>query len=129
MASNKEAVGISISLPLYFNGYTEYERAQLNFLKSTVVLRESKDEEQKFFFKSLKNMATIDQKKHIANDDKNRYKSLLTRVEALYNNGLESEHTLLRLQNSYKIRELDLIDLELDKTMIMIDVYAKVEEF
>lgn len=126
--ANEEILGVKVSWPFSLNASTEKERAQLSHLKSTVLLRESINDEKKLYKQNKATIALIDKKIAITNDDKSRYKNLLIRVEALYNNGLESEKTYKLLKNSYAIREIDIKNLVVDKTITMLKIYAKTEE-
>jgi len=118
--------GFRASMPLDINTFRDIESAQADYLKSKVMLDDSKRSLQALFEKVSHNLENIDKKIGLANENQELYEVLVHDTDILYKSGYKTAYDLQNMQNSLEIEKINIKMYYYDKQLELLDLYEKV---
>ena len=118
--------GFRVSMPLDINTFRDIESAQADYLKSKVLLDDSKRSLQALFEKVSHNLENIDKKIGLANENQELYQTLVHDTEILYKSGYKTAYDLQNMQNSLEIEKINIQMYYYDKQLELLELYEKV---
>lgn len=119
--------GLKISMPLYdINRAKNIEIRKLAYLKSKVLLEDTKRAEKNFYAQTLQQVAIYTQKIALTKKDALQYQSLLLATKEGVIAGDKTIYDVQTLENSYNAIALEGVILEYEKQLLAIELYAKV---
>ncbi|RUM45280.1 MAG: hypothetical protein DSY46_03395 [Hydrogenimonas sp.] len=117
--------GLRISLPIDVTAYHTIESAKADYLRSKVVLLDKEREAENLYDAILKRIDRIDRKIALAKEDEQLYASLVASTKEKVDAGEMTGYDLQTMENSKMIRQLDQKIFDLDKQLILLDLYEK----
>ena len=117
--------GFRISLPIDFTSYHKIESAKADYLHAKVALLDKEREAENLYEAILKRIDRIDRKIALAKEDEKLYASLVASTKEKVDAGEMTEYDLQTMENSKVIRQLDQKIFDLDKQLILLDLYEK----
>jgi len=115
--------GLRASIPLDINTFRDIESAKVDYLKSQVVKKDKERELQALFEQVMHNIANVDKKIALSNENKKLYAKLLRDTKELYEAGYKTEYDVNTLKNSLAIQDLDTKIYEIDKQLELLTLY------
>ena len=85
------------------------------------------NDEKTFFKTKLEKIAMLDERLQITKDDLEVYNSILKIINEEKSAQIKTQSDLDTLQNSQKIKSLDLKIYEIDKQIELLEMYAKLQ--
>ena len=122
---NEQTFGLSLNIPLDTRTFNDIESKKIDYLKSKLNLENSIDDEKTFFKTKLEKISMLDERLQITKDDLEVYDSILKIINEEKQAQLKTQSDLDTLQNSQKIKSLDLKIYEIDKQLELLELYAK----
>ncbi len=119
--------GFSISMPLDINMFTDVEASKVEELKSHTELIERKKAIEKEYNLIINKLQIIDKKIALAKKDEKLYKRLYISTKDLEKAGEKTSLDTAVMYNALEIKKLDREIFALDKQMILLELYTKVE--
>jgi outer membrane protein TolC len=123
---HEETIGLNISIPLDIRTFNDVQSQRIEYLKSKIELNNQQLEEENFYKTAQANIAMLEQKQEIAQEDYKLYGSLLDDITQAANAGLSAPADVQTLENSKQIKSYDIQILELEKQIQLLQLYAKV---
>jgi len=118
--------GFHISMPLFdINSFKNIELAKLNYLKSSLQLLDKKREEKNLYRAIFKKLGHIDKKISLTYEDLKLYSSLLNQTKELFKAGEKTKYDVMTMQNSLNSRRLDLKIFDMDRQILLLELYKK----
>lgn len=124
---NDQTVGLTLNIPLDSRTFNDIQSKKIDYLKSKLNLENSKDDEKTFFKTKLDKLAMIDERLQITKDDLDVYDSILKIINEEKEAQIKTQSDLDTLQNSQKIKSLDLKVYEIDKQLELLEMYVKLQ--
>ncbi|MEA1920281.1 MAG: TolC family protein [Campylobacterota bacterium] len=118
--------GLRASMPLDINTFRDIESARADYLKSKVLLDDSKRELQALFEKVSQNLNNVDKKIALASENRELYEVLVHDTEVLYQSGYKTEYDLQNMKNSLEIEKINIETYYYDKQLELLELYEKV---
>ncbi len=118
--------GFRASMPLDINTFRDIESTQADYLKSKVLLDDTKRSLQALFEKVSHNLKNIDKKIGLARENQELYQTLVHDTEILYKSGYKTAYDLQNMQNSLKIEKINIQMYYYDKQLELLELYEKV---
>lgn len=115
--------GIRVNLPLNINTFREIESAKIDYLKSSVMKEDVKNQQIALFEQVMQNLSNLEKKKNLSVKNKELYGKLLKDTRALYGAGYKTEYDVSLLQNSVDIAKLDVKIYEIDRQLELLNLY------
>ena len=109
------------------NVEVDIESKKIDYLKSKLNLENSVDDEKTFFKSKLEKLAMLDERLQITKDDLEVYDSILKIINEEKDAQIKTQSDLDTLQNSQKIKSIDLKIYEIDKQIELLEMYAKLQ--
>ena len=100
---------------------------RIDYLKSKLNLENTIDDEKTFIKTKLEKLAMLDERLQITKDDLEVYDSILKIINEEKNAQIKTQSDLDTLQNSQKIKSLDLKIYEIDKQLQLLEMYVKLQ--
>ena len=123
---NVYSYGLSVSMPLDVRTFNDIETEKINYLTSKLNLKNIELEERNFYKTKLSKLKMLENKKRIAQDDYKLYDSLLEVIIEERDAQLKTQSDVDTLQNSQKIKSLELRIYELQKQIELLNLYSKI---
>lgn len=117
--------GLTINVPLDSRTFNDIESKKIDYLKSKLSLKNKIKDQETFFKTKMDKISIIDERITITNQDLATYKSILNIIEEEKEAQLKTQSDVDTLQNSQKIKYLDLKIYEVDKQIELLDLYSK----
>jgi outer membrane protein TolC len=124
--TNYYSYGIRASMPIDINTFRDIESARADYLKSQVMLDDSKRELQALFEKVSQNLGNIDKKIALSEENQELYETLVHDTDILYKSGYKTEYDLQSMKNSLEIEKINIKTYDYDKQLELLDLYEKV---
>ena len=124
---NDQTVGLTLNIPLDSRTFNDIQSKKIDYLKSKLNLENSKDDEKTFFKTKLDKISMIDERLQITKDDLEVYDSILKIINEEKEAQIKTQSDLDTLQNSQKIKSLDLKVYEIDKQLELLEMYVKLQ--
>lgn len=121
--------GLRISMPLFdINRGKNIELQRLKYLKSKLMLNDTKQKERDLFNSVIKKVEIYNKKIKLSKEQAKLYSSLLKTTKNLYDAGEKTIYDVKTLKNSLKRSRIDekIYRYEIDK--ILLDLYEHIEE-
>lgn len=125
--NNYYQYGVKLTIPLDYNSLKQKEKSKLKAYISQLEVKESKIYEKSFYNYALKKLKNIDMKIENIYNTIQRYENLYEMVQALYGGALRTIDDVNIMQNRLESSRLDLLIFELDKKIILNELYKRVE--
>ncbi len=122
---NTENYGVTVNVPFDTRTFNDIESKKLDYLKSKLDLKNKITDEKTFFKSKLEKINMIEDRINITKEDLAVYDSILSIIYEEKEAQLKTQSDLDTLQNSQKIKVLDLKVFEIDKQIELLSVYAK----
>ncbi len=117
--------GLTVNVPLDSRTFNDIQSKRIDYLKSKLSLKNKIRDEETFFRTKMDKISMIDERISITNQDLATYKSILNIIEEEKEAQLKTQSDVDTLQNSQKIKYLDLKIYEVDKQIELLDLYSK----
>ena len=124
---NTHTVGLTLNIPLDSRTFNDIQSKKIDYLKSKLNLENSKDDEKTFFKTKLDKLSMIDERLQITKDDLDVYDSILKIINEEKDAQIKTQSDLDTLQNSQKIKSLDIKVYEIDKQLELLEMYVKLQ--
>jgi outer membrane protein TolC len=124
---NEQAFGVNVTVPFDSRTFNDIQSKRIEYLKSKLNLENSLDDEKTFFKIKLEKIAMLDERLQITKDDLEVYNSILKIINEEKQAQIKTQSDLETLQNSQKIKSLDLKIYEIDKQLELLEMYAKLQ--
>lgn len=125
LSENTQVYGLRLTIPFDIRTFNDIESKKLDYLKSKVDLQNKITDEKTFFKSKLEKINMIEDRINITKEDLNIYDSILSIINEEKEAQLKTQSDLDTLQNSQKIKVIDLKTYEIDKQIELLSVYAK----
>ncbi|WP_044417177.1 TolC family protein [Halarcobacter anaerophilus] len=123
---NIYSYGLSLSMPLDVRAYNDVQSQRINYLTKKLNLKNTELEEKNFYRTKLSRLKMLENKKTIAKEDYKLYNSLLEIIIEEKNAEVKTQSDVDTLENSQKIKSIELKIYELEKQIELLDLYAKI---
>lgn len=120
-------VGFNITIPFDTRYSNTIESAKIEYLQKKLELQEIKKEEINNYKTVISKLKSIDKKIDIAKKDVELYDSLLTPLYEQLNVGMTTKSDVQTMENSKKIKAMDIKSLEVDKQIELLTLYYRME--
>ncbi len=121
-------VGLVFSMPLFdINIKNRIEISNIEYLQASLALNQKKEEERNLYKKSLNKLEIIKKKKEISEENIKKYSSLLKSTKDRVEAGESTIYDLSVMRNSKEQKELELEIFDIDRDLILLDIYAKIK--
>lgn len=119
--------GFNITIPLDIRFSNQIQSSKIAYLQNKSALIDKKQEEQTLFDNSLAKIKSLDKKIKIAKSDILLYDSLVTQIQEQLNVGMKTQSDLDTIQNSQKIKVLEIESLNIDKQIELLEIYSRMK--
>lgn len=118
--------GFSVSMPLLdINIRNKIESARIDYLKSSLQSTDTLRAEQNLYDDVMKRLDIAKRKLKINEDSKTQYKSLLHDAKEQFAAGEKTQYDVDTLENSLKSKTVENRIYQLDRQIILLELYAK----
>ena len=117
--------GFRLSMPLDINSYHTIESTRVDYLNAKVALADKRREAGNMFEATMKRLEVLDRMIALSKEDEALYASLVESTREQVEAGDLTIYDLRTMENSKKIRQLDQKIFELDKQLVLLDLYEK----
>jgi len=118
--------GVKASMIFDFNEFRDMELSQVEYLKSQILLADTKRETKRLFDEVKANLDKADKKIVLAEENRVLYQKLLEDTKELFKAGYKTEYDVNMLGNSAAIQVYEKKIIELDRQMELLALYEKV---
>jgi len=119
--------GFNITIPLDIKYSYSTQSAKIEYLKNKATLQDKEREEEMIFSNSTAKINSLDKKILIAKSDINLYDSLVTQIKEQLEVGMKTASDLETIQNSKKIKILEIESLDIDKQIELLEIYYRMQ--
>jgi len=123
--SPEKNIGFKVNVPLDIKFTNNIASAKLQYFKNKAVVNDQKEQEKVLFENKKLKLKFLDKKIKIAKDDYNLYDSLVKDMIELYNGGLRTKYDLQTMENSKKIKAIEIESLTIDKQLELLELYSR----
>lgn len=121
--------GFKITMPLFdINSFRNIESSKLDFLKSKLLSSDKKREQKNLYENAIKKLKLEDKKIELAKDDIKLYKKLLKDTKDRFKAGEKTIYDVETLKNSLDSRKIDTKIYEIEKELLLLNLYKMVED-
>lgn len=124
---NEETFGLNVTVPFDTRTFNDVQSKRIDYLKSKLNLETSLDDEKTFFKTKLEKIAMLDERLQITKDDLEVYDSILKIINEEKEAQIKTQSDLDTLENSQKIKSLDLKIYEIEKQLELLEMYVKLQ--
>ena len=124
---NEQTFGVNVTVPFDSRTFNDVQSKRIDYLKSKLNLENSLDDEKTFFKTKLEKITMLEERLQITKDDLEVYNSILKIINEEKEAQIKTQSDLDTLQNSQKIKSLDLKIYEIDKQLELLEMYAKLQ--
>ncbi len=122
---NDQTFGVSVTVPFDSRTFNDVQSKRIDYLKSKLNLENKISDEKTFFKSKLQKLSMLDERLQITRDDLEVYNSILKTINEEKIAQIKTQSDLDTLQNSQKIKSLDLKIYEIDKQLELLEMYVK----
>jgi outer membrane protein TolC len=124
---NDQMFGLTLTIPFDSRTFNDIQSKKIDYLKSKLNLENSREDEKTFFKSKFEKISMIDERLQITKDDLEVYDSILKIISEEKEAQIKTQSDLDTLQNSQKIKSLDLKIYEIDRQLELLDMYVKLQ--
>ncbi len=117
--------GFKVTMPLDINFKKDIESVQIDYLKSLVILEDTKRSLVALYRRVEQNLRNYDKKIALAQANVTLYKKLHTDTISLFKAGYKTQYDVDLLYNSLQIQSLDARIFEMEKQLELLNLYEK----
>lgn len=125
--SYEQDFGLSVTVPLDSRTFNDIESKKIEALKSKLAYKNKIDDEKTFYRNQVQKVNMLEERITITKEDLGLYNSILTIIKEEKEAQLKTQSDLDTLQNSQKIKSLDLKIFEIDRQMELLELYVKLK--
>ncbi|WP_456380663.1 TolC family protein [Hydrogenimonas sp.] len=125
MTDDYYTYGFRVTMPLDINSYYTIESTRVDYLNAKVQLSDRKREADNAYTAALKRLEVLDRMIALSKEDEKLYGSLVESTREKVEAGEMTEYDLKTMENSRTIRQLDQKIFDLDKQLVLLDLYEK----
>jgi len=122
---NDQTFGLTLNIPFDSRTFNDIQSTKIDYLKSKLNLENSEDDEKTFFKTKLEKISMLDERLQITREDLDVYDSILKIINEEKQAQIKTQSDVDTLQNSQKIKSLDLKIFEVEKQLELLELYAK----
>lgn len=122
---NTQNYGLTVSIPFDSRTFNDIESSKIDYLKSKLDLQNKITDEKTFFKSKLEKINMIEDRINITKEDLAVYDSILSVIYEEKEAQLKTQSDLDTLENSQKIKALDLKVFEIEKQIELLSIYVK----
>ena len=119
-------VGFNLTIPLDVRYSNDIQSSKIEYLQKKINLDEKIKEENNIYKNSVAKVESLDKKILIAKKDVELYDSLLTQLQEQLAVGMKTPSDVETMENSRKIKALDVKSLNIEKQMELLNIYSRV---
>ena len=120
--------GFNITIPLDIKSSNTIQSAKIEYLQNKSQL-ESKELEEQVLFKNVQEkIFSLNEKIKIAKSDIQLYDSLITQIKEQLDVGMKTQSDLDTMQNSGKIKKLEIETLNVEKQIELLEIYYRTQQ-
>lgn len=123
--TDQSQYSVKISLPLSINSYDDIQKERVEYLKRAVEVSDQKRSLDKEYATIVSQIDFIDKKIALSHEDEAMYENLLLQTKDQVFIGTQTEYDLQTMQNSLQIKQLDKQIYEVDKSILLLELYIK----
>ena len=117
--------GLRASVPLDFNSVNDYQAAKIAWLKSRVVIDDTKRALRSLYEQVMENIDNIGKKIELSKENEKLYASLLADTKEQFAAGYKTQYDVDLLANSRQIEVLSQRMYEIDRQLELLNLYEK----
>ena len=118
--------GFRLSMPIDITSYHTIESTRADYLRAKVELNDKKIEAENLYRSVLERLEVIDKKVELAKEDEALYASLVESTKQKVEAGEMTAFDLQTMENSRAIRILDRKIYEIERQLVLLDLYEKI---
>ena len=118
--------GFRLSIPIDITSYHTIESTRADYLRAKVELNDKKIEAENLYRSVLQRLEVIDKKVELAKEDETLYASLVESTKQKVEAGEMTTFDLQTMENSKTIRILDRKIYEIERQLVLLDLYEKI---
>jgi len=115
--------GVKANIPLDINTLRDIESSKIDYLKSKVLVEDTKRELKALFEQVMQNINNLKKKQLLSVTNIEIYEKLLSDTKALFKAGYKTEYDVDLLANSVEIQKIDSNIFEIDKQLELLTLY------
>ena len=120
-------VGFNITIPLDIRFSYDIQSNKIAYLQKKLALEDKRKEEISIYKNSLAKITGLNKKIVIAKNNVELYNSLLTQLEEQLSVGMKTISDVQTMENSKKIKALDVKSLNIDIQIELLDIYSRIQ--
>lgn len=120
-------IGFNITIPLDIRVSYDIQSNKIAYLQKKLALEDKKKEEISLYKNSMAKIKSLKKKINIASNDVELYDSLLTQLQEQLSVGMSTPSDVQTMENSKKIKALDVKSLNIDIQMKLLDIYSRIQ--
>jgi len=117
--------GFNITIPLDIKYSNQIQSTKIAYLQKKASLKDKNIQEVNLYKNSIAKIDSLDKKIKIAKDDVKLYDSLLTQMQEQLTVGLKTLSDVQTMENSKKIKALDIKSLNIEKQIQLLEIYSR----
>ncbi len=125
--TDRQGYGLTVSMPFGVNTFNDIETSKINVMLARNQMEETQRSERNFYNQTLENIKRVEKKRNLALEDLSRYDALIAQVSELLSAQMKTSDDLTIMQNSKKIREIDLKIYDIDRELEILPMYGKMD--
>ena len=119
--------GFNITIPLDIKYSYNIQSTKIEYLRNKASLEDKKREEKMIFKNAIAKVNSLDSKIEIAKTNIILYNSLVTQIKEQLEVGMKTPSDLETIQNSKKIKQLEIESLKIDQQMELLEIYYRIQ--
>lgn len=120
--------GVTAAMPLDYNSISNYEAARVAYLKSAVVIEDTRRALKALYEQVMQNLKNIEAKIALSYENETLYGTLLDDTREQYAAGYKTQYDVDTLANSQKIERLNQRIFRIDRQLELLNLYEKLSE-
>ncbi|MBU3013379.1 TolC family protein [Poseidonibacter lekithochrous] len=124
---NDQTLGLTVTVPFDTRTFNDIESKKIDYLKSKLDLENTITDEETFFKTTLDKISMIEERLQITKEDLEVYDSILKIINEEKEAELKTQSDLDTLQNSQKMKSIELKTYEIDKQIALLNLYVKLQ--
>jgi len=117
--------GLRASMPLDYNSGRDYEAAKVAYLKSGVVIDDTRRALRSLYEQVMRNVENFEAKIALAKENESLYAELLSDTKEQFRAGFKTQYDVDLLANSEKIEKLNQRSYAIDRQLELLALYEK----
>lgn len=122
-----QTFGLSLNIPFDSRTFNDIESKKIDYLESKLNLKNKKTDEETFFKTKIDKINMLEERINITNEDLGIYNSILSIMREEKEAQLKTQSDIDTLENSQKIKFVDLKIYEIDKQIELLELYARLQ--